>query len=238
MSHWKPAYSLLIGSLGLVLSAHASTLVSTSGQVAVLATPPFSVAVGGLESNLNAYVFQESQLTLAAPVFTDISTPGDYATVGSLTPGMIAAGTPVDVYMLESQPASLPLGGLNYRTYEGSLTFNEPVLGIIVETTGLRNTDSALGAPGTLYPPMTATYSGIELNTPGCTGSGCGNDAVVLSPNRETVNFDFVTNFSEVDEIRIITAATPEPGGIALTLLGLLPLLALKSARAARGKRA
>jgi hypothetical protein len=237
MSNWKPAYSLLIGSLGLVLSANASTLVSTAGQVAVLAAPPLSVALGGLESNTNAYVFQESEFTLESPVSTDISMPGDYTTVLSLTPGTIAAGTPVDVYMLESQPASAPRG-LSYRTYQGSLTFNEPILGIIVETTGLRSTDATLGASGTLYPPMTATYSGLELNTPGCHGSTCGNDSVVLSANRETVNFDFVTNVSEVDEIRIITAATPEPGGIALTLLGLLPLMALKSARAARGKRA
>jgi hypothetical protein len=238
MSNWKPAYTLFIGSLGLALFANASTLVSTAGQVAVLAVPPLNIAVGGLESNTTAYVFQENALTLASPVSTDISMPGTYLTVGSLTPGTIAAGTPVDVYMLESQPASAPFGGPSYRTYQGSLTFNEPILGIIVKTSGLRSTDTPLGYPGTIYPPMTSTYSGIELNTPGCKGSKCGNDAVILSANGETVNFDFVTNVSEVDEIRIITAATPEPGGIALTLLGLLPLLALKSARAARGKRA
>jgi hypothetical protein len=236
MTNWTAARNLSLGLVCIVFSANASSLVATSGQVTFLSSPPASVASGGLQSNTTAYVFEESELTLTSPVDVDITTPGTYTTVASLTPGTIGAGTDVEVYMLESQPSSVPASPNDYQTYEGSLTFDTPVLGIIVETASLNNTDATLGAPGTVYPPPSDIYSGLDLNTPGCSGSTCGNDGVVLSINGNTVDFGFVTNYSE-DEIRIITAATPEPSGIAFTFLALLPLLALKSVRSRINQR-
>lgn len=236
MSHRTALYSSLLGLFTLAVSANSSTITSSTGQVTVLGTAPASVAQGGLQSNTSAYVFMESQLVLTSPLNVDISTPGTYTTVTSLTPGTIDAGTFVDSFMLESQPSSVPDSPGDYRTYEGTITFNGPILGIIVETANLNSTDALLGAPGTTYPPPSDIYSGLDLNTPGCAGSGCGNDGVRLSVNGSTLSFGFVTNYSE-DEIRIITAATPEPAGIALTLLGLFPLLASGRLRAAlRGR--
>jgi len=224
--------SCLLGLFGLALSANASGIVSTTGQVTVLNTPPASVAAGGLQSNTTAYLFQESQLILASDLNVDISQSGTYLTVPSLTPGTIGAGTPVNVYMLETDPSSVPPKPNDFRIYEGSFTFDSPVLGILVETASLRNTDALLGAPGTVYPSASDTFSGLDLNTAGCTSSSCGNDGVILSVNGNTVSFGFVTNFSE-DQIRIITQATPEPSGIALMLLALLPLFAIKLGRPA-----
>lgn len=234
-SNWTTAFFPLIGLFSLAFSAGASSIDATTGQVSVLSSPPASVASGGLQSNTTAYVFLENQLILSSPLGVDVSSPGLYATVGSVTPGTIAAGTFVDVYMLESQPQSVPPAPSDYRTYQGSLTFSTPVLGILLEAASLRNTDAVLGAPGTVYPPISDTYSGLDLNTPGCSGSSCGNDAIFLSADGKTIDFNFITNYSE-DQIRIITAATPEPGGIAFALLGLLPFIARKSARLLRRK--
>jgi hypothetical protein len=236
MSNWIAIRNWSLGLVCLACSANASTLVSTTGQVIILGTPPASVASGGLQSNTDAYFFQESQLILSSPLDVDITEPGTYTTVAELTPGTIAAGADIDSYMLESQPSSVPPAPNNYQTYVGSLTFNSPILGIIVETASLNATDALLGAPGTVYPPPSDLYSGLDLNTPGCSGSTCGNDALTLSVNGDTLNFDYVTNYSE-DEIRIITAATPEPRGIAFICLALLPFLGLKSVRGALGKR-
>jgi hypothetical protein len=236
MINWNAVRSVGLGLFGLALTASGSTLVSTTGQVTVLGTPPADVASGGLQSNTTAYVFQESMLTLTSDLDVDVSTPGVYTTVSSLTPGTIDAGTSIVSYMLESQPSSVPPLPDDYRTYQGSLTFDEPILGLIVETTSLNNTDALLGAPGTTYPPPSDIYSGLDLNTPGCKGSSCGDDAVTWTITGNTIYFDFVTNYSE-DEIRIITAATPEPGGIAFVLIGLLLCLGLKFARRSAGKR-
>jgi hypothetical protein len=203
--------------------------------VTVLTSPPASVAAGGLESDTTAYAFFENQLGLTSPLDVDISTPGKYNTVASLSPGTIDAGTLIDSYLVESDPATLPPGPDNYRTYAGSITFDTPILGIIVETANLRSTDPLLGASGTIYPASSDTFSGLDLNTSGCSGSTCGNDGLILSADQRSIEFGFVTNFSE-DQIRIITAAAvPEPAGAAFVFLGLLPIL-VKKAHSYRNK--
>lgn len=217
--------ALAVGLLGAHGIALADTI-STAGQVTLLSNAPASVVHGALVSDQTGYLFFESEEVLSAPLSVDISTPGVYTTVGSLTPSVIAAGTAIESYYYTDEPATVNPSGS--REFLGGITFSTPVLGIIVETPTLNSTDAEVGDPATSYPPPTDLYSGLELNTPGCTTKTCGNDAVVLTANSQTVDIRSIVNLMAEDQVRIIVAApetppmAPEPGTILLAPLALL----------------
>ncbi len=197
-------------------------IISTSGQVDVLSTPPASLLNGHLQSNTTIFAFTErTDLTLSSALPVDVSTQGTYQKLSSLTPGTIAAGTMVDSYFLHSDP---PNGN---STYNASLTFSSPILGIIVLSSSLSSTDSILGAPGTVYPSKDGTR-GLEF--------GKTEDYVVWVSG-DTVDVQFHTH-SSIDEIRIITAASPvpEPTGLVLgaSALGVLGLARVYQVRRRR----
>jgi hypothetical protein len=157
-----------------------------------------------------------------------------------LTGGTIAAGTAVQSFFLTAQVATFPASG--YRSYTGSITFDAPILGVEVVTTSLNNTDSLLGAPGTVYPAPSDTNSGLELNTPGCqqgppAATQCGDDEFSISADGHTLGFFMSTGQSE-DQMRVILGVvkTPEPGSIGLAFLGLL-LVAIPVAKQYRGRK-
>lgn len=216
-NHWLHA---LVCGVFVVNSAALADSISTVGQVTVLDSPPASVAHGALTSDQTAYVFFEGETVLSAPLQVDISEPGVYTTVAGLTPAEIPAGTAVDSYFFTDEPVTVPASG--ERTYLAGITFSTEILGVIVETPDLDDSDAELGAPGTSYPPPTDLYSGLELNTPGCSGSTCGDDAVRVTANDETIDIRSLVRESAEDQVRILTLAVPEPGTVVLGSLGLL----------------
>jgi hypothetical protein len=191
-------------------------IIHTTGQVDLLSSPPASVKAGKLQSNTDAFAFTEQTgLTLKTAVNVDITSPGTYKSVASLTPGTIAAGTPVESYFLHSDPPN------NNSMYDGSVTFSTPILGLIVLSATLSSSDAQLGATGTAY-PSNDTGRGLELTN--------GQDFVTLSSDRETLTFHFFTH-DNVDQVRILTAV-PEPSSIALAGCGLILLAVARVARA------
>jgi hypothetical protein len=196
-------------------------LISTTGQIDVLSSPPASVQRGQLQSNTNIFAFNEqARLTLSTAVSVDITSPGTYTTVASLTPGTISAGTQVSSYFLHSDPVN------NNAMFDGSVTFSTPILGVIVLSGTLSSSDAQLGATGTTY-PTNDSGRGLELTA--------GQDFVTLSSNLRTLTVHFFTH-DNVDEVRIITAV-PEPSS--LVLAAGCGLLALAVARVfkVRGRR-
>jgi hypothetical protein len=198
-----PFAALAILSGPAVIAGFAS-IISTTGAVQVIAAPG-SVQNGGLESNTALEAFAEKQnFLLTTPLSVDITTPGTYTTVASLTPGTIASGRVVNSYFVNHDSV-----GTTPNFLAGSLTFSANVLGVIVLDNTLRDSDF-LGAPGTLY-PVSSFGRGVDL-------SG-GLEGVVLSPTGRTVTL-FGISTTNLDQVRIITAV-PEPGTLALFALGL-----------------
>jgi hypothetical protein len=188
-------------------------IISTTGAIDVLASPPPSVKLGDLRSDTELFTFQESSnLTLSQDVSVDITTAGTYQSKSSLTPGTISAGTEVDSYFLHSNPVHQP------QVYVGSITFSSPILGVIVLSAGLDKTDSLLGAPGTEYPTGNVGR-GLELSPT--------EDYVTLSSDLKTLSVHFTTH-DDIDEVRILTAAVPEPASLILAVPALLALPLLR----------
>lgn len=189
-------------ALGSTVPALAGVIGTTGAAVSVSAPP--SVALGAFESNSDVPIFFESSGTLALGVQVEITGPGLFDAPGDLTLATVPAGTAYESYLLRSDP----VGGAS-RVYEGSVTFDQDVIGIIVGRSLLLASDSILGAPGTTYTDYAAR--GLELSA--------NADRLQLSLNSRTVAFRFTTSTSS-DDIRIITV--PGPGSAALMLMGVL----------------
>lgn len=128
--------------------------------------------------------------------------------------GTIAAGTRVASHGIVFDPIAS-------RTVVGSVTFDRPILGVIWQTSGLVATDGLLGLPTITY--NSPSLRGLEArDIPGT--SFVGN----------TLYIDDWAASSPGDNIRVITAAIPEPATWALLIAGFgLVGFAMRRRRAA-----
>jgi hypothetical protein len=183
-----PAASIMGVALGP--RAACADIVNTTGAVTVVAPPP-SLSLGQFESATEIRAIREQSLVLSAPVGVEIKTPGTYMSPGS--PGFIAAGTAVQVYLFHED-----IPGTGLITLTGSVTFDTPILGIITSEGGLDATDLSLGVPGTVYntgEPLRGTFDSSP------------QDQITLSADLRTVTFDAYRTSTYVDQIRVITEA-------------------------------
>jgi hypothetical protein len=196
----------------------AASIISTTGDVTDLSSPPASVQFNQLQSNTQVFAFQEqSDFTLPLILPVDVTAPGTYSKLSDIPlPSVISAGSVVNSYYLSADP-DLPVLPLGFALFSGSVTFSpvESVLGIEFLEPSLLLGSLEVGASGTAYPPPPLGY-GLEL----------GNDSFTISADRSTVNLNWITGGGDdtggVDQIRIITEATavPEPGSIFLMIGG------------------
>jgi MYXO-CTERM domain-containing protein len=147
----------------------------------------------------------------------DISQIGLVDQLSDLTPGLIPAGTRVASYIFHADGI-----GTGNHIFEGSVTFDEDILGIIVGTTRLNNTDNRFGAVGTTY--WNGPSRGLDLAT------NPGNDTLLLSVSRNTVSFRLVVG-EAMDEFRVLTAV-PTPGSFAVAALAAATTLRRRRSRA------
>lgn len=182
-----------VGALALVPVCAQASIIATGGD-AMLIGAPASSALGAMESNTVAPCWNEvSTFTLTAPLAVNATMPGTYASVGSLTPGIIPAGTVVSSHYLYSDPVGSAAG-----LYQGFMDFDQPVIGVIVLRSEL-NASDWVGAPGTVYADNVAR--GMEV---------VSNEFFFLSVSTFRVGFQFNTT-SATDDIRVITLV-PAPG--------------------------
>jgi hypothetical protein len=216
--HLKHLFQIAVVAVLLSAGTTLAAITSTTGAAAV-ATPPADVSSNNWESNTQIRLFAEQQnLTLSASLPLDISVPGTSpgSTDSNLSLSTVPAGSTVTSYALHfdvsgTRATNNPLEAI------GSITFDQQILGLIVSSTTLNNTNATVGLTGTTY--SSGPDHGLELNPVG----GGTSDVITLSPDRHTVTVDLM-NASFADDARIIVAV-PEPGAAFLSLPALALLL-------------
>jgi hypothetical protein len=199
---------LSVLALGLLAGQASAGVTGTTGDVAYETPIPGNLDLDQYESNDLIRVFNEQQnLILGAPLLVDIAVAGTYDQASDLTGagGVIPAGTVVNSYLIHVDPVG---SGTTLISYSGSITFSNPILGVIVETSTLNGTDAVLGAPGTTY--YTGVNRGLEWTN---------QDQVILSVSMNTLTMSLQTA-NVLDNIRVIEAV-PVPGAVLLGLVGV-----------------
>ena len=159
---------------------------------------PLSVQPRDIEDDARAIVFLESEnFTLTENIVVDIRNSGSVDSrtdLSAATRGTITTGTEINSYFLVFDPTgfSPSLPGVN-----GSIHFDQDVLGLMVRANTLDNTSGLLGADRTRYGDGT----GVDFS----------EESVTISNDRRTVRFNFRNN-AEHNEVRIITLATGSTG--------------------------
>jgi hypothetical protein len=138
----------------------------------------------------------------------------------NFSPATISAGTAVSSYFLHCDAVGSQSPPIRFV---GSITFDTDILGLVFVNPRLNQGHDYPGLPGTLY----STTGAMEIN------STPAFDSIELSADRRTVTVDY-RNSNSPDDVRIITAAVPEPATILLAVLGC-GLLALRHCRRFRG---
>lgn len=209
---------LLTGCMaGLLLCGAAeAAIVGTTGSIVQIA-PPATLQWQAFESNTQIRALDELQdQVLGASLAINIDgTPGSYENIASLTGGMLPSGTLVDSHLLHFDPAS---GSVNLR---GTITFDNPIVGVILLTNELFNSDF-LGAAGTTYPAAPLARRGLDLTDVNL------QDSVAISTDRLTLTVDLGAA-NVIDQIRVLTI--PEPMSAGLLGVAALALCARRPAR-------
>ncbi len=175
-----------------------------NGQTLAINTPT-TVAVNGFEDQYYAKFFAEKAgVTLSCPLNVDASGPGVYSVSTDYTPATILAGTKINSYYLHADTLGQPS---EFQHMKGSITFDNPILGIVSTPSTLSSSD-LLGSSSTFYP-----------NTGRATDQGTVKpDVFLISADRKTLTYDLQTAPAS-DDLRIITSAGPlSPSGISATL--------------------
>ncbi len=152
------------------------------------------------------YFFEEQTRVLPDDLAVDIVDPGVYDHPADLVNAFLPAGAFVTSYFVHGDNDKRNPG---VPRLEGSITFDQRVLGIIVSSEKLTGSDPILGNPGTIYTtgvPNDAQRGAELIECP-----------IELSADRHTV-YVCTLSFLERDQIRIITEV-PEPTSWALLLL-------------------
>jgi hypothetical protein len=191
-------------------------------DVKVLNSPP-PIVYNGLSESQSVQAFQEKQNVIISENI-NVKTGFGVGTQSVLVP----VGTLVSSdFVFFDSPGS---GGVNRHFWEGEITFDQEILGIIANRNSFTPTTTLLGLEDVTY---NFDGRGLDFNK----GTGPFADSVTF--NGKVLSFSIST--AVIDPIRVITAgspatqAVPEPLTIlgTGTALGFIPLLK----KAASGKQ-
>ena len=194
------------GAAGLLLLAAAIAPVGSAGAavsglcgtVVQVPAPPSLVPGAFEDSSKFRLVTEATERSLATPLAVDITGNGLFETVSELSTTVIAAGTPVNSYLLHADPVGAPQPGVRMTA---TLGFDTDILVVQVTDAVLALGDKAVGAVGTAY-PGTIAARGLEIAP--------HVDFVQITGSR---TFQVSVLASTVaDEVRIITSAAPDQG--------------------------
>ncbi len=168
--------------------------VGHAGVVSGTATTGFSIIAAPAEVGNNN---QQDPMVFAWNEQQNVVLPVDLvADVG----GTILAGTRVASHGIVFDP-------VNATNTTASVTFDRPILGVLYLTDKLAATDALLGAPGTIY------------NSPSARGLENGAERASTLFSGNTLEFTWRAS-SPGDNVRVLTAAVPEPATWAMLIAG------------------
>jgi len=207
MKNMKKLVSLtMLVCLAIATSPTFAGIASTDGAI-IEVSPPTSVKAGETQSDTQIIVFAEQYKVLPLDLKVDILDPGTYTGPdATLSEGIITAGTLVCSHMLHFDPVT------GNTSLSGSVTFEEPILGLIVlNETGYEtlNKSDYLGASGTFYPTNFERRTELKAVNP-----TDPQDEVIFSADRRTVTVTLLTSVKWQDQVRIITEIEPEQAAL------------------------
>lgn len=174
---------------------------STNGEVAA-APAGTSETIASLENDDTIFVIPERRdLVVTEPLMVNVVDSGIFrADAGPFTTQLVLKPVQkIRSYLLRYNPVGKVLDPAGFREFRGSVTFDRPVLGLIVRSPLLNQTDPTFSlAPIAMEDENYRKMRGLELARPSPA------DSVVLSEDRYTVEIRWFAGES-VDEIRVIT---------------------------------
>ncbi len=184
----------------LTLIGNSANALTISGDIQEI-TAPSSIVLGEVESNNTIFLLKEQEgLLLTSNLTVDVVSPGTYGTNANpnkFPQGTLSSGILVDSWFLHSDPINNILS-----FYNGTVTFDQEIVGIIFNSNRLVNTHDLLGGLNTSYDQ---NFFNIF-----------GSDQFILSSDLRTLTINSAAN-TGADNLRVLTKSTvPEP----LTILG------------------
>ncbi|MBL8745687.1 MAG: hypothetical protein JNK58_04930 [Phycisphaerae bacterium] len=199
----------IVGTIACAAGGASAAIGGVTGQTTWLGTPPVSCTVTSL-NGLNAYVWDEQQNINVANVFADmVNNP--CPAPGAAIPGLISGV--VDSHFVHYENYSGAPGGV------GTVSFLDPIVGVIFLASNLDNTDALLGAGGTTYPTF-FPFRDLTFNS----------STFSISANTMSFQLDTLSPVLGVVQMRVLTKPVPAPGAAAVA--GLMGLAALRRRRA------
>lgn len=168
--------------------------------------PPWPRPMGLVQSDSKIFVLPEGYAqTVETPIAVNITDAGTYKKFSQLTDTTIAAGTRVKSFLLQFRPVDRDDGGRRAKPKRpasallkrivGEITFDQPVIGIVVRGDDLRATDRMFSKRGGQVP-----QKGRALELFGSPR----DDVITFSEDRRTIKLDLAAFAIFSDQVRVI----------------------------------
>ncbi|MEX2666062.1 hypothetical protein [Candidatus Uabimicrobium amorphum] len=204
------------------IMAEVITLIDGNADLVEIAGPQ-NFSQNQTQSDDQIFVFQEREdFVLGQDLNVDTTATGTFNSANE--PGVIAAGTEVDVFLIHMDP----FVALTHNN-AGSIVFSNPIIGLITTAASLNNTDAVIGDPASIYDAPAPGFRGIF------DGGGI-NDTLTVSADRFVLDLDTLgtANGNNAEQIRVITVANSVPEPSMYFLLVCLSLLFYRKLRNAK----
>lgn len=157
--------------------------------------PPWPARIRFVASDDDVFVAAEGRShALTDELQVNISTAGDYVKADELTPATIQPGRRIRSYVLHYRPVT-QRRPRQARRVKGALTFDRPVIGLIVQQQELMASGRRFRRRG--------VGGGNQRRQLDLTGESTG-DRISLSKDRRTVSVDLISQGRTSDLIRVI----------------------------------